>query len=353
MIRAVLLDAIVRAASESSNIGVAFVTSARNVLPFTEASNERAIWANVVGDIEQRVDVRSETEWTTPEKINVPAMVFQTATAIKVSPRQRSFDREALEKTIEAAAGPTNAKGRPTGGNQYWPNSSQQWASEFAPRLAKGIATAIDTLTDESETPPIDLTGPLEGLVQAVSTYVESALKAVSGATAGLERRTNLIWWKHALYSPSARCSYRMMPASTAAALMAFDLYRQVPTFSPASVAAFLHETVLTLPSLDPNESRPIRALLTEALGSKELEPLRHAAAEAVPKPTGRGPVLGLIGHDPGGALLDDRAFRDLVGVPADTALKTAEWATWLFRELQAARATQEGTEVKKRGRKS
>ena len=36
-------------------------------------------------------------------------------------------------------------------------------------------------------------------------------MKAVSGATAGLQRRTNLIWWKETLYSPSARVSYRSM----------------------------------------------------------------------------------------------------------------------------------------------
>jgi hypothetical protein len=143
------------------------------------------------------------------------------------------------------------------------------------------------------------------------------------------------------------------MPASTAAALMALDLHRQVPTLSPASVAAFLHETVLSLPSLDVDESRPIRDLLTEASSSDHLAPLRQAAAELVPEPIGRGPILGLIGYGASRPPLDEFVFRRLVGVAPSTALTVPQWATWVFRELQAARATQEDNEAKKRGRKT
>ncbi len=132
-----------------------------------------------------------------------------------------------------------------------------------AARPSKPFAEAVRVATEGQQ---IDLSGPLKGLAQAVSVHVDATLKAVSGATAGLQRRTNLIWWKQTLYSPSARVSYRCMPTSTAAALMAFDLHRQVPTYSPASVAAFLQQAVSSLPSIDPGRGRPIRELLNEAV---------------------------------------------------------------------------------------
>jgi hypothetical protein len=329
-----------------------FVTSARNALPFKEAGNERAIWAEVIGDIERRVDARAEAEWATPETINVPTITFQPPAAIQVSISQTSIDQAALAKKFEAAAGPQSPKG-PTGGNPHWPQNQANWVGEFGTRLAVAVTEALDAVAKGSEIKPIDLSDPLKGLANSVSAHVDETLKAVSTATAGLERRTNLIWWKQTLYSPSARVSYRAMPAYVAAALMAFDLHRQVPTFSPASVAAFLHEAVLSLPSLKLDESRPIRDLVTEASSADEIAPLRQAAAELVPKPIGRGPLLGLIGHGTGESKLDDRAFRALVGVPAATGLRVPEWATWLFRELQAARAAQEGTAEKKRGRKN
>lgn len=353
VIRAMLLDALAQAATDDDKVGVAFVTSARNALPFMEAGNERTIWADIVSDIERRVDTRAESDWATPESINVPAMTFSAPSAIEVSTSPTSINKAALAKKLEAAAGPNTLSGQATGGNPYWPhNQPQQWITEFGTRAADAIAEALAAAAEGSQIEPIDLSGPLKGFSQAVSAHVGETLKAVSGATAVLQRRTNLIWWKETLYSPSVRISYRGMPASTAAALMAFDLHEQVPTFSPASVAAFLHETVLSLPSLEPAEGRPIRDLLNEAIESHELTPLREAAMQLFPKPGGRGPILGLVGHWAGRPPLDDGKFHAQVGVPAATPLTVPQWATWLFRELQAARAAQEGTEAKKQGRK-
>lgn len=352
--RAILLHALTQAAEQDDKIGVMFVTSARNVLPFMEADNERAIWAGVVADIERRVDVRAESEWATPEAIIVPTLTFTTPSNIELAPSQVRIDKAALAKKIEAAAGPHNASGQATGGNPHWPNNNAQaWATEFGKHMADAVTEALGVVIKGSQIGPIDISTPLVGLAKAVSAHVEGTLKAVSGATAGLQRRTNLIWWKEALYSPSTRMSYRSLPPSTAAALMAFDLHQQVPTFSPASVAAFLHEAVLSLPTLDAIQGRPIRDLVDEALTSDELGPLREAAAQLIQKSSGRGPVLALIGHGSGQSALNDISFHAHVGVPAATPLTVPQWATWLFRELQAARASQEGPEGKKRGRKS
>ncbi|RKI04417.1 GTPase-associated system all-helical protein GASH [Corallococcus sp. AB038B] len=353
VLRALLLDALVRTASEDEKIGVAFVASARNVLPFTEAGNERAIWIDVVTDIERRVDSRAEAEWATPETINVSAMAFQSPDAVKIATSQVSIDKLTLAKKLEAAAGPNNPT-QATGGNPYWPNNNgQHWLAEFGTRMADVLIEALGAVVKSSQFEPIDLSPPLKGLAQAVSAHVDGTLRAVSGATAGLQRRTNLLWWKEALYSPSARTSYRSMSISTAAALMAFDMHRQVPTLSPASVAAFLYEAVLSLPSSDTNIKRPISEHLTDVLNAEELSPLRQAASEMVPKHGGRGPVLGLIGQGAGRALPEARAFRDRIGVPASAALTAPEWATWIFRELQATRAANEGAEARKRGRKT
>lgn len=352
VIRAMLLDALVQAAGDDDKVGVAFVTSARNALPFMEAGNERAIWADVVGDIERRVDARAESEWATPESISVPAMTFAAPEAIEVSASPASINKGVLAKKIEATVGPSNAAGEATSGNQYWPNQGQAWAQQFSTRLTDVMVESLAAVAKGAVIPPIDLSGPLNSLAQAVSAHVDGTLAAVSRATTGLQRRTNLIWWKESLYSPSGRLSYRQMPTSTAAALMAFDLHQQVPTFSPASVAAFLHEAVLSLPSIDPAEGRPIRDLLKEAVESPELTPLREAAAQLVQDSAGRGPILGPLGHNSGRSTLDDSEFRVRVGVPAATPLTVPEWATWLFRELQAARAAQEGAEAKKRGRR-
>jgi GTPase-associated system helical domain len=353
VLRAVLLDALVQAARSDDKVGVAFVYSARNALPFMEAGHESPIWADALAEIEERIDVRAQAEWATPESISVPTLNFATPKPIVISTSPKPVNKAALTKGFEAAAGPTNAQGQSTKGINYWPpNNPQQWVTDFGSRMTEVVAQALEENASGAKIAPIDFSGPLTELAQAVADHVEKTLKAVSEATTGLQRRTNLIWWKEALYSPSARISYRSLPPSIAAGLMAFDLHRQVPTFSPASISAFLEEAVLILPGLDAAQTRPISDFVSEAIAAPSLLPMRDTAAQLVSEPKGRGPLLAILGHASAATNTTD-AFRALVGVPVTTPLTISGWAQWLFRELQSARAAQEGAGSQKAGRKS
>ncbi|MCU9951471.1 GTPase-associated system all-helical protein GASH [Pseudomonas sp. PDM13] len=344
VLRALLLDALVQAASDE-RVGVAFVTSARNALPFIEAGNEQSIWAEAVLEIERRVDARAEAEWATPESIHVPHMKYSAPSPIEISLPEVGIEADNLAEELAAATyAPTNPHS-----NRNDPHS---WGKQFGRLAGDAIADSLNAALESLQFEPINITEPLKALSEAVTTHVGDTLKLVSAATAGLQRRTNLIWWKETLYSPSARVSYRTLPASTVGALMALDLHQQVPTFSPVSVAAFLSETVLSLTSVDPENNLSLRELVGEAVKSAELSPLRTVARQLIPQPGGRGPILSLLAEDEGTFAMNDTQFRARVGVPADAALTISEWAAWIFRELQAARATREVVKAKKPGTK-
>lgn len=350
VLRALLLDALIQAASDEK-VGVAFVTSARNALPFIEAGNEQKIWVEAVLEIESRVDARAEAEWATPDSINAPDLKYSAPPAVELPSQALTIDTESLTATLHAAASPNGAG---PSKNRYWSHHDpQNWATDFGRLAARAIAEAIDSASEDVQEAPVDISGPLRALSQAVATHVGDTLKLVSAATAGLQRRTNLIWWKETLYSPSARVSYRALPVSTVGALMAFDLHQQLPTFSPVSVAAFLSETVQSLASVDPQKKQSIRELVGEAVSSAELSPLRAVARQLIPQLSGRGPILALLAEQEGKFVMDDAQFRARVGVPADAVLTISEWAVWIFRELQAARATQEIAKSKKTGSKA
>ncbi|MFA0390104.1 GTPase-associated system all-helical protein GASH [Vibrio splendidus] len=352
VIRAVILDSLFKAATEDDNLGVAFVSAARNTLPYMEVGNESEIWVDVITSIENQVNVRAESEWSTPESINVPKLKYSAPTALEIRSLDSTIDRDTLKTEIDEACGPTNPEGQATGGNTVWPNSHQGWCNQFSPRMVAAIGNAIESAQEGYHIAPVDLSTPLQDLANAVSIHVDATLKSISGATAGLQRRTNLIWWKETLYSPSARISYRDLSPSMAAALMAFDLHHQVPTFSPSSVAAFLYETVLSLPTIDIDKKFSISELVKETQQAEELSILRYAAGELITENTGRGLILGILANDLNPSI-DDEELRGLVGIPPDTKLSASQWATWIFRELQAARALKESVETKKRGRKA
>lgn len=353
VIRAILLDALVEGAEEDDRIGICFVASARNALPLLPVDNERDIWIGIVEQVERRVDARAEEEWATPETISVRPMKYEAPilTAPEVTIGEASLAK--LQTGMLAAAGPSYQHPQQgsvtTNGNPHWPNSNAQWAYEFGARSAAAITASINATLAEIGISQPDLVEPFNKLAGAVSGYVDDTLKSISAATAGLQRRTSLLWWREALYSPSAGKSYRELPPSVAAALMALDLFDTVPLFSPASVSAFLSEAVVRLNGTTDSGKWPVKDLVVEAQIHHGLASLRAAAAKLATPPEGRGPLLALIGHPEhiGARNADD--FQRLTGVPARSELDAVAWAGWLFRELQASKAATDASPARRR----
>jgi len=340
ILRAILLDAIVQAARSEDAIAVAFVNTARNALVHAEVSDEAEIWRKAVSEIEMKVDARAEAEWVTPEMITVDPLQYMPPAPVATDYKVPIIDQGALRANIFSAAGPWGSNNP----NQYQSNQPSQWAPIFADKMSVAIAEVVDGMAKELAPTPIDLTGPLSMLATAVTAHVEKALASFSAATAGLQRRTNLLWWKEALYSPSAHASYLDLPPFGAAALMALDLHEQVPTYSPASVSAFLREAIRCLPAAKDDQDcgeRDIASLVRDARTTAFMQPFRALAAQYAPAPAGRGPLLSLIGHPQAAAgTVEATTLRALAGVDASTKMTPPDWGIYLFRELQTARAT-------------
>ncbi|CAG2160948.1 hypothetical protein LMG26411_07884 [Cupriavidus numazuensis] len=340
ILRAILLDAIVQAARSDDAIAVAFVNTARNALAHAETSDEADIWREAVSEIETKVDARAEAEWATPEMVTLEPLQYTPPVAVSTEYEAPTVNQSELQANVHSAAGPWG----PTNPNQHQPNSNPQaWAQEFAKRMSVAIAETLDGMAEKLAPAPLDLSGPLSTLAKAVTAHVDKALASFSGATAGLQRRTNLLWWKEALYSPSAHASYLDLPPFEASALMALDLHEQVPTYSPASVSAFLREAVRCLPAEkndQGNGERDMASLVQDARTSAFMQPLRALAEQYAPAPDGRGPLLSLIGHPQDSRAVEATTLRALGGVDASTKMTPSDWGTYLFRELQAARAT-------------
>lgn len=352
--RAMLLDALVSVCGRNDTIAAAFVASARNILPLMEVSSEEEIWADIVAEIEKKVEECSESDWATPASISVPDIKLKPPATDEIKITSKKVNIGDLTLKFMAAAGPQyNSPERghsDTGGNPYWPHDSQEdWNYEFGRRTAQTVGQAITRAVGDLSFEGVDHIQFTEEAARAISEHLTTTLQAVSDAAGGLQRRTNLLWWKEALFSPSARMSYRDMTPFEAAVLMAFDMHQQIPTFSPASVAAFLREAVVTLPTLNQDETASIRELVETTRDADLLSPLRMEVRNLISAPAGRCSVLALIGYPNATHQLDDRGFRDRIGIAQDTELTFSDWSVWIFRELQAARAVAETSVPKRR----
>lgn len=336
LLRAMLLDALVQGASNDSAIAVAFANSARNMLPHMPLGGEGPVWQRAVTEIENLVDARADAEWMTPEVIRVDPMAYEAPETMMIGSGNGITNRENLSASILAAAGPTGGNNP----NPHWSNQPQPWAQEFSGRMANAIADSIDSVAKANKIEPLDLSPTLKELSSAVGDYVAKALKSFSGATAGLQRRTNLLWWKEALYSARTRTSYRAMEPFTAASLMALDLFDQVPLFSPASVSAFLNEAILLLPRASEAESLSVRKIVDQLLQDSLSGSLCDTVRKLECSSEGRSPIIAVLGHF-NHENLGSVAFKQKTGFDDHVQMRPDEWGAHLFRELQAARATQ------------
>ena len=340
VVRALLLQALVITAEENKQVAIAFVSITRNVLPHIEIGNEIDMWNKLVARFESELNIAAEKEWATPENIYIETFSYSPPKQIKISAADVILNRDALKIGIEKAAGPQNKKNEPTNGIQYWPNSPTHWVYEFSPLMVSAISDVVDSALAQAKIEPIDLSKPLKDLSIAVGTHLDIAIEAVSRATAGLQRRSNLIWWKESLYSQSTFCSYRKMPVTVASTVMAFDLFKMIPIHSPASVSAFLFESISLITNSQKEKNIGLGQRIKDVKQSEYIEPLRKYIDQICKDFDGRGPLLKLLGSN---INPDDQQFRGLTGLTPDTQLSNAEWASWVFNELQAIRAVISG----------
>ncbi|KJS35248.1 MAG: hypothetical protein VR70_16245 [Rhodospirillaceae bacterium BRH_c57] len=336
LLRATLLDALVQAASTDEAIAVAFTNSARNMLPHMPLGSEGPVWLKAIEQIEDLVDARAEAEWMTPELIKLASMHYEAPADISIGGKTLVTNRDVLKSQILAAAGPNGDDPNPYVASQQF----QSWSKEFGTRMTTAVADSIDAVAKANKIAPVDLSPPLQQLASTVEDYVSEALKAFSGATAGLQRRTNLLWWKEALYSSSTRTSYRAMDPFTAASVMALDLFVQVPIFSPASVSAFLNEAILLLPKASSSDALDLPVIVEGLLRDPLTASLREAAQKLEPSWEGRGPLLAILGHL-SHETLGGLSFRKATGFDNQVRMRPDVWGAHIFRELQAARAIQ------------
>ena len=343
LVRAILFDALLAAADTDDDIAVAFACITRNMMPYVKAGAEQTVWTDAVQNVERDVDERASEEWTTPASIGVGTLTIPSDTAEvggKIS--KKAVARDTLKARVVGAFFATNQGGQ---NPQHIQNNPGAWAQNAAPLLSEGIADGIDEALKGVQFTGGDISGPFEALAGSVTKYIEAVAQSVALAAGGLERRTNLLWWREALHSPSARVSYRDLTTTSAAALMALDVSNLVPVFSPSSVTAFIKEAVRALGSAD--ERKTIKALIEELRSTRELEALRSAAKVLAPSMAGRGPLLAVIAQ-PEGALPDEPAFVAAVGVSYATELRSTDWASWIYSELQAIKAVQKPRKSRK-----
>lgn len=198
--------------------------------------------------------------------------------------------------------------------------TSPTWASS----VSQAIVEQLDALLVEM-TKPVHaaVAAPLKSMAKSYEAADEAA-KAAQLA----DRRTRIMWWLLARYSPSRKVSYRTLPPFAAAHVMGWDLDELVTRPATPELEAVLLEAWYGTFSEQPKEASMLQALREAGV---------EGASYKVKGVGGAGikPVTNIIAELEAGARFTKSTLSRALGIHAEN-ISAPALALWIFRTMQA-----------------
>lgn len=255
--RGISLQALSAASQASPQLQTAAAFALRSIAKIPYPNKQGPPLAEFYERSQLELEAKARAKWQSVGVTAPPAAKAVVVTAPQV-------DKSALENAIMAASGPTNLQnqGIPNA-NSVWPNSGQSWSQQFAPKMTEALVTALDAV---AKTSAAETNKSIKAITEQVANVLSSAQQKWGEAVISNSRRSELLWWRQSLYSPSLRRSYRDLQPAAAALVMASDFAELAGSSAPVSADYFLRETVAYV--------------LNDAVTSSQNEVLEQVAAD-------------------------------------------------------------------------
>ena len=310
LFRAALIQAISALVADENNVFAAIVYyTATGLLPHLSTRAEADIFSELYSDCAQRVEQDANLLWSpdpTPQDhlddvtSSIPAM-----------------DVDALAKQLMKAGNPA-ADG---GDNPHaLPTAPTEWVNHFAKGAAEGIRGALQA-----------------GYKDLVWRIFRKFSETVARRAEAARLRSNVLYWKTALYHSDTRRSFREMKPDHAINYMAYDLYLQVPRLHPKSVEYFLREAVRDAIGTTHAEKKLSLETYCKSLAQDGIDVAKRNGLKRDTRiMPGRAVWLSAAREvEPADAVA-------LTGLPADITMSRADLAVEMFRDYQVARLAKE-----------
>jgi hypothetical protein len=237
-LRAVMLEALRSISDNPQLAGIIWLTGS-SVLPYYNLDRETSTlteWLENIGSIYEQ---EAENQWGDFSELQLgnPAQVVLNTT-VKYSP----VNAETLASELKAASVTSQYGGE----NPYGANNWNTWPEYFSKRTGEGFAEEINrALSSQSLSLKKGLDSyntQLNEYFSGLGKYFENISKQVIVGTQSIQRRSQLLWIKEALFSVGQKISYRDIPKSDLPFVLAQDMQTLVTVIYPISVDFFMKE---------------------------------------------------------------------------------------------------------------
>jgi len=242
-LRAVILEALQNISDNTQFAGIIWLTGS-SAFPYYKLDRETSAlkkWLEGIGHVYEQ---EAESQWAIPSEIqfNNPAQISLNTT-ITVS----QVSADTLSADLKAASASTQHGGE----NSYGTNQYNLWPEFFSTRSATGIAKEINrVLTVQSTSLKKGLEGynaQLNEYFSGLGKYFEGISKQMILGTQSIQRRSQLLWVKEALFSVGQKMSYHDISKLDLPFVLAKDMQSLITSTYPISVDFFTKEILKNL----------------------------------------------------------------------------------------------------------
>lgn len=335
-IRAVILGALEILAKKEEYAALIWHTS-RDVISYYNTSKESEFLGDFLIKLGNDVEERSLLYWSINNLVELDDSESPNISLKAV--KSSAVNEKNLEIHLLDAAQFTQWK-------QYSDNvgsnpsqlNNQLWAPHFASKAAKGLAqefnSAFSSQSKSLSSTATQLQAELKNSTTQIHRFLNQISETLKQGAIATNKRSELLWWKQALYSPILNTTYRILEPVNSAMVMAIDLAEMVAPIYPHSVDFLLKETLKDVHGDQVDKVKPLADWIDQASNMTEEEKLLLNSL-----------ISNLEGQKPLGVALanylNNESGQDIfseTGIYKNTEISLADLSVWLFHDLQASK---------------
>ena len=326
-VQAVILESLNKL-SKDENLAAIIWHTGCNIISHYKLAGQEKLLTSFLLEIGKKVEEAGRRNWSILKNAK-----FDTIDPIEISEPNVSSGKvaeEALQTHLMAAAAQQGAGGE----NPQWPShNAAPWPTFFSTRAAKGLSEEINAALSTQNKSLTSISNAIQEALAKLKPYLEQVSSSLLQSSQSLNKRSNLIWWKQALYSRKLNSGYRTLDPLALAACMAVDLADNVSPIHPKSVDFFLKETLRDVLGNETDTEVAVAKLLEQLqkLSDDEKQLLESLCNENESRKS-----LGACMADMMKEKMNVDEFFKRTGLVKKAKISFGELAVWLFHDLQA-----------------
>lgn len=336
-IQAVILDALESLSKDIKFAAIIWYSSC-HIIHHYKLAGQGKVLNNFLMLIGQRFEDYAHNSWCVIESFDIEAIGSMSLSLpkynqifIEEGKLVEQLKSASVHKPWAAQAGGGDNPSHENAGNYHW---SKYFSEKAGEGLSQEINRVFEGQNSSIEKLQKNIGSALNSAVGELQPYLESISSSILQSTQSQNKRSNLMWWKQALYSNTLGKGYRQVSGYVASIAMAVDLNNSVDDIYPKSVDYFLEETlrdVLNEQVNSPVEIKKILKNFTELDFTGE-SPLQCMIVES----DGRKTLVACLAEVIKGTMTADEFFQ-CTGMRENEKITLAELTVWILHDLKAS----------------